>query len=169
MNNNFKNYVSLSPYVNKIQKANKQIPGEFVEYLAKILKTVDESNKNVSRAIKNRAYNKIIEKYVESKGNLGKNELIRIGTTIITATKQEVNKMKNFTNFKEYVKKFSPVDVNKNGVTPRAEKALRPLWNMSRLTPPPPPPSSSKAPVVVGVGLGAIAVTAVALLLTGKI
>ena len=168
MNNNFKNYVSLSPYVNKIQKANKQIPGEFVEYLAKILKTVDESNKNVSRVIKNRAYNKIIEKYVASNGNLGKNELIQIGTTIITATKQEVNRMKSYTNFKEYVKKFSPPDVINNKVTPRAEKALRPLWNMSRL-PPPPPPSSSKAPVVVGVGLGAIAVTAVALLLTGKI
>lgn len=167
MNNNFKNYVSLSPYVNKIKK-NQRIPGEFVEYLAKILKTVDESNKNVSRAIKNRAYNKIIEKYANNR-NLGKNELIRIGTTIITATKQEVNRMKNYTSFKEYVKTFSPADVNnKNMVTPRAEKALRPLWNMSRL-PPPPPPSSSKAPVVVGVGLGAIAVTAVALLLTGKI
>ena len=119
------NYLRLLPFVQEIEShKTNHIPRNKIINLAKIISQQPNKNK---RSI-------MISIYDKQKGNIPTNALVSMSNSVYTMRTKMINDMSKYENgkFKNYLLKFSPIDVNNNKISNRAEKTLRPLWNISR-------------------------------------
>lgn len=171
---------NLYPIINQVyNRANGNIPPNKIVYLAKILKKYPSY-----------VHNDVINMYMKNSGNVSNNDINMYAQSKIEMSRNIINEMKkigknNVNKFIEIVKSKGERGKNSKKLTAGEWEAFSKLWfevhpdsNITRdmvLTETnkkyynKSPPPSSTTPVAVGVGLGAIAVTAVALLFTGKI
>lgn len=119
------NYLQLLTYIHEIENhKTKHITGNKIINLAKIIRQQPNKNK---RSI-------MISIYDKQKGNIPANDLVTMANSVYTMRTKMINDMSKYENgnFKNYLLKFSPIDVTNNKISNRAEKTLRPLWNISR-------------------------------------
>lgn len=120
------NYLQLLPFIQEIEShKTNHIPRNKIINLAKIIRQQPNKNK---RSI-------MISIYDKQKGNIPANALVNMTNSVYTMRTKMINDMSKYENgkFKNYLLKFSPIDVNTNNkISNRAEKTLRPLWNISR-------------------------------------
>lgn len=119
------NYLQLLPFIEEIKShKTNHIPQNKIINLAQIIR--QQPNK-IKRSI-------MISIYDKQKGNIPANALVNMTNSVYTMRTKMINDMSKYENgrFKNYLLKFSPIDVTNNKISNRAEKTLRPLWNISR-------------------------------------